>query len=89
MGESCAMIRSCKRVTELISESNERKLPLWKRMLLWFHLSMCRLCRGFARDSREVRRSVRRYGDSKPEESQETLSDETRERIKELLRGDS
>ena len=81
------MIRSCKKVTELISESMENPLPLSKWILLWFHLAMCRLCRGFARDSRQLRSSVRRYGRSKYEEGRETLSDEAQERLKKLLRG--
>ncbi len=82
------MIRSCKKVTELISESMENPLPLWKLISLWFHLAMCRLCRGFARDLHQLRSSVRRYG-SKHEERRESLSDEARERMKELLHGDS
>lgn len=83
------MIRSCKKVTELISESMENPLPLSKRILLWFHLAMCSLCRGFARDSQHLRSSVRHYGRSKYKDRREVLSDEARERLKNLLRGDS
>lgn len=82
------MIKSCKRVTELLSESMEHPLPLSKRIFLWFHLAMCRLCRGFARDSRHIRSSVRHYGSSKYRNKREVLSDEARERLKNLLRGD-
>ena len=38
---------SCKRVSALISQSMDRKLPLYKRMGIQFHLMMCVLCRRY------------------------------------------
>ncbi|QDT05533.1 hypothetical protein K227x_39330 [Rubripirellula lacrimiformis] len=41
---------TCKQISELISQSLDRPLPLGKRMSVWMHLKMCRLCAAFRRD---------------------------------------
>ncbi len=38
---------SCREVTELSTRYLERDLPLWQRMQLRLHLSMCQHCRAF------------------------------------------
>jgi hypothetical protein len=35
---------SCKDVSQLISESMDRSLPLYQRMLMRLHLAMCKYC---------------------------------------------
>ncbi len=41
---------SCREITKLVSESLDHPLPLSKRVSVWMHLSMCRLCSAFRRD---------------------------------------
>jgi len=84
------VIRSCRRATELLSESLEHRLPFFKRALLWLHLRMCKLCRGFARDQAAIRSALKEHGGSALEggdpEREDTLSDEARSRIESFLR---
>jgi len=49
----------CREISKLVSESMERDLPFRVRIELWMHLAMCRMCSGFARQIRLVRRAVR------------------------------
>ena len=87
MGIALAMLR-CREISKLVSESMERDLPLGQRLEVWMHLMMCRLCSGFARHLRLLRRAARenpeRLG---PDESapEARLPEEARERIKTAL----
>ncbi len=74
---------SCKEVSRLVSESMETKLPLRKRIGVWMHLSMCRLCKGFARQLRVIQAAAKQHGESEDDTSlaDATLSDDARERI--------
>jgi hypothetical protein len=79
----------CREVSKLVSESMERRLPWRQRMGLWMHLAMCRLCAGFARQARLLRRAARQdperlVGDTSSAEV--TLTPDARERIKAALR---
>ncbi len=78
---------SCKEVSRLVSESLETKLPLRKRIGLWMHLSMCRLCKGFARQLLVIRTAAKEHGESKNDSSlaDATLSDDARERIRRAM----
>ncbi len=49
----------CREVSKLVSESMDRDLPLYQRPRVWMHLMMCRLCAGFARQVRLLRRAAR------------------------------
>jgi len=40
-------IFSCKKISLLISESMDRKLPLYRRLGIKLHLMMCYLCRRY------------------------------------------
>ena len=79
----------CRDISKLVSESMERDLPLRTRMQVWMHLAMCRMCSGFSRQIRLLRRAVRespeRLG---PDESapEAKLAEEARDRIKAALR---
>ncbi len=75
---------SCKEVSRLVSESMETKLSLRKRIGLWMHLSMCRLCKGFTRQLRVIQQAAKEHGESDddPSLADATLSDDARERIR-------
>ena len=87
MGIALTMLR-CREISKLVSESMERDLPLRQRLQVRLHLMMCRLCWGFARQIRLLRRAARenpeRLG---PDESapEAKLPEEARERIKAAL----
>ena len=77
----------CREITKLVSESMERELPLRQRLQVWMPLAMCRLCAGFARQLRFLRRAARENPERLATDPAEpALSQEARERIKAALR---
>lgn len=79
---------SCKEISKLVSESLDRKLPFWKRMSVWMHLGMCRLCWGFRKSLVHIHKQARQHAveiERGAAESGVRLSDESRERIKQML----
>ena len=79
---------SCKEVSRLLSESIERKLSFRERIGLWFHLSMCKLCKGFSKDLQRLREEARRHAEDVDNEvrgSEAALTSEGRERMKRVL----
>jgi len=80
---------SCKDVTQLISESMDRSIPLGKRIGVRIHLLICRFCARYRRHLLLIRETVRQImtDEDRPEAPfRETLAAEARERIKESLR---
>ena len=80
---------SCKDVTRLISESMDRSLPLRKRIGVRVHLLICRFCASYKRQLLLIRETARRIAaaeDRPGDPSGETLSEDTRERIRKSLR---
>ena len=78
----------CREISKLVSESMERDLPLRRRLEVRMHLMMCRMCAGFARQVRLLRRAAREYPERLgPDENapEARLSEEARERIKATL----
>jgi hypothetical protein len=77
---------TCKRATQLISASLERKLPLRQRIRLWLHLFVCQACLHFQRQlmllKRAIRLCLRQIEDKEPSAH---LSAEARERIRRAL----
>ncbi len=79
---------SCKQVSRLLSASMERKLSLWERIGLWFHLSMCKLCKGFSKDLEQLREAARRHAENIENDvdaADAALSTESRDRMKRAL----
>ena len=78
------MMISCKKASQLASESLERQLSWWERLRLKFHCGMCHWCGGHAEDMEKVRNACRcKTSDSSPTEE---LSPEARERIMAIVR---
>ncbi len=83
---------SCEEVSILVSESLDHKLPLGKRVNLWLHLFMCRLCRWFRKDLRHLEKVTRRYPREAEHDSADStigLSEESRERMKRVIASQS
>ena len=71
---------SCKKVSELASESIDRRLSLGERLRMGLHLTLCGFCRRYRRQIRFLHRAASQLG------SDETpiirrLDDEARQRI--------
>jgi len=80
---------SCKDVTQLISESMDRPLPLRKRIGMRLHLLMCKFCSRYERQLLLIRETVRRLvaTEDRPEGVPGgLLSEETKVRIRKSLR---
>ncbi len=78
----------CREVSELVSRSLDEPLPLMTRLQVAFHLAMCGMCRGFARQLRWLRDLVRREADEKlpPADERDHLSEAAKDRIKNAMR---
>lgn len=78
----------CREISKLVSESMDRDLPLRTRIQVRMHLAMCRMCSGFARQVRLLRRAARENPDrlaAGEDDPEAKLSDQARERIKTAL----
>jgi hypothetical protein len=77
---------SCKEVSQRISESMDRDLPLHQRMFIRIHTMMCTFCHRF-RKQVLLLRQMGRFPQSLGEAAglALTLSDEARDRIKSTL----
>jgi len=81
-------MKSCKEVSQLVSESMDRNLSFLERVSLWFHLGMCKLCAGFSTHLGRLRDMARRYAqgiESDTDSFDAALSDDARQRIKRAL----
>ncbi len=72
---------TCKEISQLVSQSLDRKLSLRQRMGVRFHLMMCSLCRAYEKQTLLLRNAVRTYG----RENTERLPEESKQRIKKAL----
>jgi hypothetical protein len=52
---------SCKDASRLISQMQDGELPLRRRMAVRLHLLFCAACKGFLRQLRFLRTTMRRY----------------------------
>lgn len=59
------MIPSCKDVSALLSQGQDRPLSWGERMRLRMHLLLCEGCRNFSSQLEFLRTAVRRYRDGR------------------------
>ena len=52
---------SCKDVSRLLSQAEERPMSLWDRLRVKWHLAACSMCRAFERQMTFMREAMRRY----------------------------
>jgi hypothetical protein len=80
---------TCKEVSQLVSDSLDRKLLLWQRVQVRMHLLMCRFCSRFRKQTLFLRDAARHYLMAVEETETATsagLSPEARVRIKQSLK---
>jgi len=75
---------SCQQVSQLVSDSHERRLSLSERLRLHLHLLMCRLCRAYERDIRLLK-SVCGLLQKEQIQADVCMSAEEHERIRQAL----
>ena len=78
---------SCKDVSQLVSESMDRELPFYQRVLLRIHLLMCKYCSRCREQFDAIRAAScheELYG--KEQDDSRTLSNDGRERLKKFLK---
>ncbi len=78
---------NCKEVSEMVSESMDRALPFYQRVLIRMHLLMCKYCTR-VREQFKVIRAASRYEElhGKELDSSRSLSNDGKERLKEFLK---
>ena len=74
---------NCQDVTRLVSDSMDRSLPLIQRLKMRFHIGMCKYCGRFAKQMRFLRKICQ---EDEKGLSDATLPDETRRRIRQVIR---
>ncbi len=79
-------MRSCKRASQLISESLDRRLGARERFALTVHMIVCAMCRAYRRQLLFIRSATRDLGrdDAAPDAGQR-LSESARERLRKRL----
>lgn len=80
----------CKEVTRMVSESLDRKLPLYQRIGVRIHLLMCKFCSRFKKQLLFLRETIRLHVErSNDTELATKLPPEARERIRKSIQNNS
>jgi hypothetical protein len=78
---------SCKDVSQLVSESMDRALPFYQRVLFRMHLLMCKYCSRCREQFEAIRAgSCHEELHGKELDDSRTLSNDGRERLKKFLK---
>ena len=78
---------NCRKVSQMVSESLDRKLPLHQQVMIKTHLMMCRYCFRFKKQLDLIRLICRK--DTMPPDDRDspvTLTNEACERIKSKIK---
>ena len=81
-------MRTCREVTQLVSEGLDRPLSPRERVAVRLHVAICSVCRSYRRQVLRLNRLIRKgFQDGPPPgvRSDASLSDAARARIKERL----
>ncbi len=77
---------NCKKVTRMVSDSLDHKLPLYQRFGIRIHLMMCKLCSRYKDQLLLMRKIIGpKMMDKKETDLSIKLSSKARERIKRLM----
>lgn len=80
--EELAEMITCKRATELVSQSLDTRLALLNRLSLWLHLLICKYCVSFKTQLAIIRVVVAKLREEKQLELAKTAKDRIREKIR-------
>ncbi len=83
-----ALLYPCTEVTELVSASLDRELPLQQRLRLRLHFLMCVLCRRYHKQIRFIHEALHRHPERLSEQGASptaSLSPKSRARVKRAL----
>ncbi len=79
---------TCKEVSQLVSESLDRNLPLRQRIAVRLHLFRCKICSRYREQMLFLRNAARLYAKETEEATGlpgASLSSEARQRMKQLM----
>ncbi len=79
---------SCKEVSQIVSESLDKKLSIMTRVKLWMHLGMCGICARFRKTMIRVDREVKQFADEVENDETDAIGQlpvESRNRLKRHL----
>lgn len=80
------MKKSCGETARLLSEARDRRLSLRERVVLRFHLTMCRMCHVYARQIGAIARICHAASERAPDCCPGELSEERKARIRDAMR---
>ncbi len=75
---------NCRKMSYKLSVSLDKKLPLWERLAIRMHLSMCKFCTDYASQIRTISHLMD-LKDKEIPSVESCLSDEAKMRIKQSL----
>jgi len=78
-------ILSCKKMSRLVSQAQDRSLSVRERFDKFVHLAICSACREFQKQLRLIRVALRMQSKQVEEDESLRLSDSAREAIREKL----
>jgi hypothetical protein len=78
-------ILSCKNMSRLVSQAQDRSLTKRERFDKWVHLSICKACRQFEAQLRLIRMTMKQQSKVAEEDESVKLSDSARAAILEKL----
>ena len=78
---------NCREVSEMASESMDRALPFYQRLLIHMHLLMCKYCKRCKEQFETIRAAVRyEQLQGKELDASRSLSNDGKERLKKFLK---
>ncbi len=80
------MMISCQKAADLVCQRLDRRLSVWERFQLRFHLLMCRVCRKFEQQTESLDRAIRTHFAETSRQELEGLSQEACGRLEQRLR---
>lgn len=76
---------SCRDISQLVSASMDRNLPLRKRLSIRLHVSMCGFCRRYEKQLHLLREGVGHYADPEANVIEKSLSPAAKEKLEKAL----
>jgi hypothetical protein len=77
----------CKEITRLLSQSIDRRLPMYRPLGVWLHFVVCGSCRRYAKQLVFIRQASRSMPEHLAEMSPATLPQAAKKRIRHAFNG--